>query len=496
MTTMRMIAVGCTAVAAAVGATLAQAQDVSAFAGATELQKRTGAAVTATCGSLNQALGGGNASTSLQATGPSGDLFRRCNELVVTGQDITNGTAPAPGTGRTLGLTSTQLLEALQQVSGEEVNAQGSLSTDVPSGQFANIGGRLNTLRFVTSGASSGGKVAALDSGSRSPRSEVTSRDWGSTPRGGGAASDAGGVNNPWGWFLESSYGFGDHDQTEAEDQFDFDSVSLTTGTDYNFGNAVLGFAIGYDQYQADFDNSALVSGGEVEVKGVSGSVFGALFGAGGWWLDGIAAYGQLDSDISRKAFYTSNTTCAVSCGLSAVRTLTASPEGSYIALGASLGYGLQAGDWDISPALTLSYRDVDIDSFQETDTTANGGLALAYDDQTIKSTRTILGVGFSRPVSTSFGVVTPNFRAEWHHEFEDDPRSISARYVFAPTTNCVGCNFEFLSDEIETDYGVVGAGVSAVFAQRLQAYLYYEALVGVSDVSSNSIALGLRGQF
>ena len=35
-----------------------------------------------------------------------------------------------------------------------------------------------------------------------------------------------------------------------------------------------------------------------------------------------------------------------------------------------------------------------------------------------------------------------------------------------------------------------------AVFAQRLQAYLYYEALVGVSDVSSNSIALGLRGQF
>ena len=46
-------------------------------------------------------------------------------------------------------------------------------------------------------------------------------------------------------WFVESSYGFGDHDQTVAEDPFDYDSMSVTTGTDYNFGAGVVGISFG-----------------------------------------------------------------------------------------------------------------------------------------------------------------------------------------------------------------------------------------------------------
>ena len=45
-------------------------------------------------------------------------------------------------------------------------------------------------------------------------------------------------------------------------------------------------------------------------------------------------------------------------------------------------------------------------------------------------------------------------------------------------------------------DYGVAGIGLSAVFSQRVQLYLYYEALLGVSDLASSSLALGIRGQF
>ena len=63
---------------------------------------------------------------------------------------------------------------------------------------------------------------------------------------------------------------------------------------------------------------------------------------------------------------------------------------------GVTLGYDFSAGGWDISPSLSAAYRDVDIDGYDETDSAANGGLALRYDDQTIKSKRSILGIALA----------------------------------------------------------------------------------------------------
>jgi hypothetical protein len=97
--------------------------------------------------------------------------------------------------------------------------------------------------------------------------------------------------------------------------------------------------------------------------------------------------------------------------------------------------------------------------------------------------------------------------RAEWHHEFEDDPLTLSAKYVVedglpngsAPdnftTPACISC-FRFSTDEIDTDFALVGIGVSAVFAGRLQMYAAYDALLGLDNLTSNTFSLGVRGQF
>ena len=460
--------------------------------GATDLQRSVGHAVASTCRMLAQQGG-----FSLPENTARRDLYLRCNEMVVTA-DVLNGN---PGAGRrSLGYTqAAQLKAALQQVSGEELAAQGSLSTQVSSGQFANISGRLNALRFGGASAASRGRVAALDS---QPRNRELYADTANMPRlGAGASADAS-ADRRWGWFVESSYGFGDHDQTDSEDAFDFDSVSVSTGTDYNFGSAVLGFSAGFDNYKADFDGATLVSGGDVEVKGVSGSLFGAYFGES-WSVNGIATYGSLDSDVTRRTQYVSlNAGCSPVCGAS--RELKGSPDGSYVALGVTLSRDFSAGGWDITPSLTGSYRDVDIDSYSERDTFANGGLALAYDDQKIESSRAIVGLALSRPISKAFGVLTPNARVEWHHEFEDDARVLRAKYQVESDLglsaqnnfSCAVSCFAFSTDAVDSDFAVAGVGLSATFAQRLQAYLYYEALLGVENLSSNSLALGIRGSF
>jgi outer membrane lipase/esterase len=499
-----MTAIGCIGGAAAFGTLTARAQAVGPplvdfvndpATNASALQRATGVAVQRMCGQLVT-----EGAFNLPEGTPKRDLFLRCNEMVNTANAFLNRV----GTARSLGYTDrAELLAAIQQVSGEEIAAQGALSTQVSAGQFANINGRLNALRIGGGTVTARGRVAMLEESSGpyvAARSTVASRSSNRRPAlGAGAAADtqASSLDNPVGWFFESSYGFGDHDQTASEDAFDFDSLSLTTGTDYNLGSAVLGISVGLDRYKADFDSAVLVSGGNVEVEGISGSLFGAWFGSS-WTVNGIATYGSLESEMTRRVLYISvNPACTLGCG--ADRAVTGSPDGSYIALGLSVGYEFSVGDWAISPSLSASYRDVDIDGHTETDSLANGGLALRYDDQSIASKRSIAALSFSRPISRTFGVLVPNLRIEWHHEFEDDARALQVKYAADTTaTSCAGsvsC-FTLLTDELDADFAVASVGLSAVFAQRIQAYIFYEALLGVENLSGNSIALGLRGQF
>lgn len=472
----------CCALAAAVAVgTTAHAQSANqggalsifvndARSNATNLQRQAGYAVQGMCVAL---AGEGG----LQLSGTKQDLFLRCNEMVETArvfQDLPGGRS------RSMGYSDRdQLLAAVQQVSGEELAAQGVLSTQVSSGQFSNIGGRLSALRM----GSSAGATQAF---------------------GGGAAADEQSSmvgEQRLGWFFESSYGFGDHDQTASEDAFDYDSMSFSTGTDYNFGSSVVGVAVGYDRYQADFDSAVFVSGGDVEVNGISGSLFAGYFGEG-WTLSGIATYGSIESDVTRFVDYDSVNTCNPACGT--LRSMTGSPDGSYVALGVTVGHEFSAGGWDITPSVSASYREVDIDGYDEADR-LGGGLALRYDDQTIESTRSIVGIDISRPISRSFGVLVPSVRAEWHHEFEDDPRSVRAKYVLedallanassAQNFNCAISCFTMLTDRADADYALASVGVSLTFPRRLQAYVFYEALLGAANISGNSIAVGLRGQ-
>jgi uncharacterized protein with beta-barrel porin domain len=443
--------------------------------------------------------------------GAQRDLFLRCNEMIATACDLNDLRDPATGLplpcpGRTLGISDDELLAALQQIWGEELHANSTVTTRVTNGQFSNIAGRMNALRLGGASAALGGRVASIAPDSDPARgspgyAEVSLDSRGLS--GGGAAGEAAGSRV--GWFLEGSFNTGDRDQTANENGFDFDATSFTLGLDYLFDAGVIGVSVGIDNYEAEFDNSLLVAGGKVEVEGTSGSIFGAWFGDG-FYLDGLLTIGQLDSDMSRRLVYSSTDTCLPPNACPAQnRVLTGETDGDYLAAGATFGFEAVRGNWDITTSLSVAYRDIDIDGFDEVDST-NGGMALRYDKQTIKSLRSILGIAFTGNFSRDFGVLSPHFRAEWHHEFEDDPVQLAAKYIIEDNLGtvppgdftgsaCLSCA-RFNSDAIDTDFGLLGIGVSAVFSRRIQIYAMYDALIGVDNLTSNSLSLGLRGQF
>jgi outer membrane autotransporter protein len=48
----------------------------------------------------------------------------------------------------------------------------------------------------------------------------------------------------------------------------------------------------------------------------------------------------------------------------------------------------------------------------------------------------------------------------------------------------------------IDTDFALVGIGLSAVFSRRIQIYGMYDALLGLDNLTSNTFSVGMRGQF
>jgi uncharacterized protein YhjY with autotransporter beta-barrel domain len=510
----------------------------AAFNG-TPLQNEVFNAVINTCVTLDE-LDTANTPTGAITT-QTRDLHRQCHGIVAGA--LTPGAASS---------AAANVLGALQQVSGNDYSSQGALATRVVTGQFTNISARLGVLRM---GTTLPGQFIAFNNSFSLDRNSLDASSQGDSiaPRislplagqgaegalmntafvGGGsapalradAASGGGGstaptVPNPLGLYVQGSYNSGHHDATDLEDPFDFHATSITLGLDYNFGNAVLGVSAGYDDYDATFKQlGTYVSGGSSQVESGTGSIYGAWFDQH-WNFNAIATWGVLRTHQSRIVSYTvpynattvppplvnplfaSDCTTPTTCGVAVNRTLEGNPNGSIVAIGATAGYSANLGGFDIDPSLSLNYRRAGINAFAESSPnppTGGDGLALAFGDQVVESFRSIVGVGASRPFSVPFGVLTPLVRAEWDHEFLTGQRFIQAQYAttigLSGAPACLSC-FTLPTDRPVANYGIVGGGLSVLLSHRVQAFVYDEVLVGYSNYSSNSIAVGIRGQF
>jgi len=505
------VAVGCTLAPQA-----ATAQNIPAFIdglGLTDTNTgRSANAIQRTCKELIDT--GFN-----DVTGGTGghELFRRCNELVATSQALTSGSLP-----RTLGYTENDdLLAAFQQVNGEETQSQSSLAQNGTYDQFSSIGARLTALR----GASSASVTSVAANG--------TDFMYGS---GGGAAADDSPFG-PWGWFIRGTYTSGDRDPSDPngfvgeENGFDFDQYGMTFGVDHTSGSRIWGVAVNYTSYDLEMQTLGAAAGGlsatdrvndsTIESDSVSASVYFDYTSNSNVYFSALAGFGGQSFDLARSFIYVPTCDPCAADVVTQQRQLVGAPDGSSQASTLSLGRMIQRGSWVIDPHIGLTYDNVTIDRFVESDTGNASGegiqgisaMNLAFDKQTIKSFRANLGVQFSKNVNTSFGSVRPTFSLDWHHEFEDDPRELRVKYAledtligappvagqenaFAAGFDCTVSCFSLLSEAPDSDFFVLGAGVAASHQNGIQSFLMFEGLLGYDNLSTYALTIGLRGQF
>lgn len=429
--------------------------------GLTELQQEAARVTQTVCGAL----------AGRQNTLAGGErlLFDSCRKLVQTGNAINNHPT---NTQFSLGLGADALGQALQGVVPEEDAAMTQRATVAKS--TSPVGGRLIILRARARGTSvaevtrdSDGQLALVE------RPLAT---------GGGAAAD---LQSRFGGFVNLNYNTGDFDGTSLQPAFDFDTFGVTVGGDYRVNdNFAVGIGLTYDNNDTGYKAGL----GDVDSKSTSITFYGS-YTKGPWFVDGHLSFSRLDYDVRR------NIRIASTTGVPGINTVAAGDtDGRQTAASIGGGYDFRVNNWNVTPYARLSYLRLRVDGFTESDPNGDlaAGMLLDIDSQRVTSLQSAVGVRFSTPVSTSYGVITPYAMLEWNHEFKGDSRSIVAAYAFDPTRTL----FTIPVESPDRNFATITVGASGQFQRGISGFVNVDAIVGQSKVSNTGVTLGVRMEF
>ena len=142
-----------------------------------------------------------------------------------------------------------------------------------------------------------------------------------------------------------------------------------------------------------------------------------------------------------------------------------------------------------MTPYVRVEYLHLDVDAYTES---GANGLDLKVQKQTVESLLTVLGGRASYAISTPFGVLLPQVRAEWRHEVLDDQRGIKAQFANDP----FNVPFLIATDNPDRDYFALGAGIAAALARGISAFVDFETIVGLKNVTNHNFIAGVRFEF
>jgi uncharacterized protein with beta-barrel porin domain len=410
------------------------------------------------------------------------DLIGRCNDLAATQQD-----------------------PALRQVASEEVSTQGRSAVETST---KTIAARLAALRRGASGINiqglggnikeptlPGTLVAALE-----PFAAASS----TTPT---TTTNTPSLFNRLGLFANGLFSVGNTDTTSNEDGFDFHTYGVIAGVDYRFTTKlVLGGTFNYQSSNNDLDNTpsvvlgvpTSVNGGSADTRSYGFSLYGTYYVLEQFYIDGILGFGWNNYSLDRVINYNLGPTAS---GTGPGRTTLpvnliahAEPDGHQFSFSVGAGYDFRQGAWTFGPVARLQYLKLDIDGYQENvnNTSPGFGWALALDSQDVESFTTVLGGRASYAISTGLGVLLPQVRIEWEHEFKNDSRILTAQFVNDPQRQPI----RFTTDSPDRDYANIGVALSATFRGGIAAFVDYQTVLALANVSRHDITLGIRGEF
>ena len=212
----------------------------------------------------------------------------------------------------------------------------------------------------------------------------------------------------------------------------------------------------------------------------------------GQFYINGIGTIGLSDYDSTRKINYVVDKALNDPTGPGKTRVnqkFDGDSDADEYSFSFGAGYDLFHKGFDFGPYGRLNYYKTEIDSFTEHLSGDNKdpgfGLALKIDDQDIKSLSTNLGARASYAFTTGIGLVTPYARFDWQQEYKNGRSAIRGNFVNGGGSATASLNKILIpSDGTDRDFYNLGLGVASVFPHSISAFVDYQTVLGLDDIS------------
>ena len=404
------------------------------------------------------------------------------------------------------GVNAAGFKQTLDALSGKQTTAQQRIGVQFAGAQFTNIGSRLAQLRQGVTGANfsdldfgvpAGNGLSTLFAALKdSVGGNSASPDSAPAERGGGASADSNsiGAMTRLGFFINGSLRRGSQETTTFESPFDFRSNSVTAGIDYRFTSRLIaGIAVGHAGGSTDFTDGS----GRLDSTSNSASLYATFYNQA-FYVDVIGTFSHINYSAERDTSFSINpntlevpSNCAG--GGCSVDT-TGSTSARQFAFSTNVGYSFNLGAFTYGPDVAINYTRVQVNAFTEGDPNETG-LALNFGEDTGESLLGKVGGHMSYAIKMPFGVLLPEARAHYVHEFKNDQRALSVHFSDDPYANTATgpvSNFVVFTDPPGRSYYDYAAGVSAQFAFGISAFVDYNAISGANQ-RVHEFALGIR---
>ena len=363
-------------------------------------------------------------------------------------------------------LPPAEIQNALQQMVPDQLAAQGTNAIVTAFTQMSNISQRLLALRNKSSNTmlALNGLMLAVN-GQSIPLGMLADA---------AAASSSIANSGRLGGFVKGRIQLGSSDTTTNAAGYDFNTKGLTAGVDYRLSDqVVLGGALGYANSKNDYSSSR----GDMKSDGTTLSFYGSYYAPQDMYLDWIASYGNNNYDSTRNLVY------------SGANTQTqGSTDGRQLGLSVSFGKDMSRGAWLFTPYVRAEYVEAKVNGYNEN---GGSGLALSYDDQTVHSFISAAAARVSKTISARSGVYTPGAHLEWEHQYRDDQRMITARFMENPSSQ-----FQISTDSPDRNYFNLGLSMAATWPGGRSGFVSYEMVLGHSYIRNYTFDFGVRQEF
>jgi outer membrane lipase/esterase len=285
------------------------------------------------------------------------------------------------------------------------------------------------------------------------------------------------------GVYINGQYGEGNRVSTQYEVGSDSDNYGFTAGADYRINNDwVAGAAFGYAESDSVYNRDA----GDLMNRAYSGTIYTSYNVTDNLHIDGVFTATGNKYESSRNVLIPD-----ANGNLTRVQAQS-NHWGDQQRFSIGAGYSLPIESFTLGLRARTEYGRVNIDSYREKGAEANGSnLNLSVEEQFNDTVITALGFDLSYAYSSSIGVFVPQINLDWEHEFKNDRRDIAVRYVIDPNTM-----YNITTNSPDRDYLNFRAGISAIFANNLSAFVQYETLLENRYDALHTGRFGIRWDF